>query len=167
LAADVVTAIEIDAMTGKVLKRDTARVPPTLWGFDRDEVGKTPDGWRVAETGGTGKTGSWTVAKDVAVSQANAGQSKARRRAHDPAALQAAVPSLWITVVAALASVPPDRLTPQLFWRQIARQGGWLGRKADGRPGWKTIWRGWYDIELMARGAELQSRLTQTRCNCG
>ena len=40
----------------------------------------------------------------------------------------------------------PETLTPKQFWRNIARQGGWIGRKSDGRPGWKTIWRGWYDV---------------------
>lgn len=42
----------------------TQSAPKAEWNFDKDEVGKTPAGWRVAETKGTGKTGKWTVAAD-------------------------------------------------------------------------------------------------------
>ena len=38
--------------------------PQTEWNFDKDEVGKSPVGWRFAETGGSGKTGKWAVAAD-------------------------------------------------------------------------------------------------------
>ena len=33
------------------------------------------------------------------------------------------------------------------FW--IGRIGGHLGRKRDGRPGVRTLWRGWRDFELI------------------
>ena len=75
--------------------------------------------------------------------------------ADQPVALQRTTPQLWIALVAALAKVPPERLTPRRFWRTIALRGGWPGRKSDGRPGWKTLWRGWSDLAQMARGAEL------------
>ena len=29
------------------------------------------------------------------------------------------------------------------FYREVAKLGGFLGRKSDGDPGWITIWRGW------------------------
>jgi hypothetical protein len=61
-------------------------------------------------------------------------------------------------VVAKLAGVEPAQLTPTLFWRTLARQGGHLGRKSDGPPGWKTIWRGFYDIQLMVAGMELATQ---------
>ena len=71
----------------------------------------------------------------------------------DPAALRGLVSAPWIAIVAALARVEAGRLTAQQFWRTVARQGGWIGRTSDPRPGWKCIWRGWYDISLMVRGA--------------
>jgi hypothetical protein len=72
------------------------------------------------------------------------------------AALQAIMPMLWITVVSRLAGVDKARkLTPQQFWRTIAQRGGWLARKHDGPPGWKTLWRGWHEIALLVEGARL------------
>jgi len=73
----------------------------------------------------------------------------------DPAALRGLVAEQWIVIVAALARTEARTLTAQQFWRTVARQGGWIGRNSDPRPGWKCIWRGWYDISLMVRGATL------------
>jgi hypothetical protein len=83
--------------------------------------------------------------------------------ADDPATLRATAAPEWITVVAALTHVAAESLTPSLFWRTIARQGGWLGRAADPRPGWKCIWRGWYDISLIVKGALLAESLRGRR----
>jgi hypothetical protein len=78
--------------------------------------------------------------------------------AQSPAALQAMMPPLWIKVVSHLARIDqPDQLTPRQFWRTIAQRGGWLGRKHDGRPGWKTLWRGWHHIALLVEGASLMN----------
>jgi len=30
-----------------------------------------------------------------------------------------------------------------VFWKSVARLGGFLGRKNDGEPGWQTLWQGW------------------------
>jgi len=72
-----------------------------------------------------------------------------------PAALQRAAPAMWIEVVSRLAGVSRDALTPRAFLLTIARRGGYLGRKHDARPGWKVLWRGWYDIARMVEGLEL------------
>jgi hypothetical protein len=31
----------------------------------------------------------------------------------------------------------------------VAQQGGYLGRKRDGPPGWKTLWRGWLYVQAV------------------
>lgn len=72
--------------------------------------------------------------------------------ADNPAALQQTAPPEWIAVVSRLADLPAETLTPRVFLSTIARRGGHLGRKHDGRPGWKTLWRGWYDIQRMVQG---------------
>jgi len=80
--------------------------------------------------------------------------------AQQAAALQRAVPWLWIAVVALADKkhpADPATLTPQEFWIRIARRGGYIGRKSDGRPGWATIWKGWYDFTQMFEGAELMA----------
>ena len=75
--------------------------------------------------------------------------------ADNPAALQHAAPPDWIAVVSRLAGLAAEALTPRVFLSTIARRGGYLGRKHDGRPGWKVLWRGWYDIERMVEGLAL------------
>lgn len=45
------------------------------------------------------------------------------------------------------------------FFRELAKLGGFLGRKGDGEPGWQTIWRGWMKLQAMVQGAELDLRL--------
>ena len=84
-----------------------------------------------------------------------------------PAALQRAVPWLWIVVVARANKkdpADPATLTPQEFWLRIARQGGYIGRRHDGRPGWSTIWKGWYEFMLMFHGAELLAAPLPPKC---
>ena len=70
-----------------------------------------------------------------------------------------ALPAELVRVVAHLADVPVSALTLGSFWRTVARQGGHQGRQGDGPPGWKTLWRGWLDIQLLLEGVHLASRL--------
>jgi hypothetical protein len=89
--------------------------------------------------------------------------------ADDPVVLQRAVPWLWIVVVA-LANrkdpADPAMLTPREFWLRIARQGGYIGRRSDGRPGWSTIWKGWHEFTFMFHGAETMAHAPSPP-NCG
>jgi hypothetical protein len=43
--------------------------------------------------------------------------------------------------------------------RTVARQGGYLGRKGDGPPGWKTLWLGWFYVQTLLEGVHLATRL--------
>ena len=88
-------------------------------------------------------------------------------RSDEPQALQEAVPTTWLVVVASLAHTDLLQLTPRNFWLTIAKCGGWIGRKGDGSPGWKTIWRGWYDVQVMARGVELAAERPDLLKICG
>jgi hypothetical protein len=45
-------------------------------------------------------------------------------------------------------------LTVGRFFRELAKLGGFLGRRRDGEPGWMTIWRGWDKLQTMIRGAD-------------
>jgi len=71
------------------------------------------------------------------------------------------VPQRWITMLHA-ARKKIRRKTSQItamtiyeFYRELAKLGGFLGRKCDGEPGWITIWRGWQKLYLLVCGAEL------------
>lgn len=72
----------------------------------------------------------------------------------DPKALNGTVPEIWIKVVSVISKVPREEMTPRRFWLAVARKGGFLGRKSDGRPGWKTVFQGWYDFSQMVCFAE-------------
>lgn len=80
---------------------------------------------------------------------------EAAEQADDPTALCEMVDWLWIMVMAALAPVAADQLTPRQFYETMARQGGWLGRASDGPPGWQTLYRGWRKVALLVAGAAL------------
>jgi hypothetical protein len=65
-----------------------------------------------------------------------------------------------VKVVAHLARVSPDQLTTRRCWHRIAQAGGYLGRKGDGEPGWKTLWKGWFYIQTLLEGVSLASQLS-------
>lgn len=69
-----------------------------------------------------------------------------------PATLLADAPT--IRLVAARTHLP-EATTVAAFTRQVARLGGHQGRKRDGPPGWRTLWRGWWTIQTLLEGAEL------------
>lgn len=83
--------------------------------------------------------------------------------ANDPAALKLAVPRVWRQVVATHRDIDAETMTPREFWLSIAKRGGFIGRNGDGNPGWKTIWKGWYDYQQMVEYAEALER----RPRCG
>jgi hypothetical protein len=69
------------------------------------------------------------------------------------------LPKDLVQVVAHLTEVPLESLTMKGFWWAVAQQGGFLGRRRDGPPGWKTIWRGWLHVQTLLEGVRLASRL--------
>lgn len=46
-------------------------------------------------------------------------------------------------------------ITIKEFWRKVAMLGGFLGRKADGDPGWQTLWTGWLRLQDMCQGVKI------------
>jgi hypothetical protein len=85
---------------------------------------------------------------------------------HDPhRSARKVVPPLWLEMLKAarknLRRV--HDLTVYQFYRELAKLGGFLGRKSDGEPGWITIWRGWAKLNTLVRGAQLAINLK----NCG
>lgn len=44
-------------------------------------------------------------------------------------------------------NAPPPTLRQAVLW--IGRLGGHLGRKSDGMPGVRTLWKGWRDLQLL------------------
>ena len=68
------------------------------------------------------------------------------------------VPEPYVRTLAAWLKVPA-KMTAREFWRATAQLGGFLGRRGDGDPGWQTLWRGWWKLQLLAEGADLGRRM--------
>jgi len=69
------------------------------------------------------------------------------------------VPSSWIKMLQCIRRQPLDPdMTIDAFVRLLAKLGGHLGRKGDGRPGWITLWRGVEKLILILRGAAAASK---------
>lgn len=52
------------ALARAVLAQTAQPAPQSESNFDKDEAGRPPAGWGIAETKGSGKPGKWTVAKE-------------------------------------------------------------------------------------------------------
>jgi hypothetical protein len=50
-----------------------------------------------------------------------------------------------------------DALTMTIdeFWHTVAAIGGHQGRRSDGPPGWRTLWKGWRFLSDLTEGARL------------
>ncbi|MFL5703667.1 MAG: IS4 family transposase [Ktedonobacteraceae bacterium] len=85
-------------------------------------------------------------------------RAAARQTPEQPASQT--LPAAVVQVVAAKAGMPAAQLTTQQCWHTIARFGGYVGRKGDGPPGWKTLWGGWLYIQTLLEGVHLAARLS-------
>jgi Transposase DNA-binding/Transposase Tn5 dimerisation domain/Transposase DDE domain len=80
----------------------------------------------------------------------------------DPEQLASQVlPPDIVEVVAYLDHRSAQTMTVGQCWWAIARYGGYLGRKRDGPPGWKTLWRGWLHIQAVLEGVHLAPLLSR------
>jgi hypothetical protein len=70
-----------------------------------------------------------------------------------------AVDPLIVKLLAAKFKRSPESMTLRTFWRSVAQLGGYLGRRSDGEPGWKTLWQGWLQLEALAEGVRLAATL--------
>jgi len=62
------------------------------------------------------------------------------------------VPSEWLEIIGKVLRRPRPLNTVRDFLRALASLGGFLGRKSDGEPGWRTIWRGLDTLLTASRG---------------
>ena len=66
---------------------------------------------------------------------------------------------LMLAVLAERAGQSPDTMTLGTFWTEVARPGCYLARSHDGPPGWRTIWKGWLDLQTLLEGVHLAFHL--------
>lgn len=66
------------------------------------------------------------------------------------------VPASWLKCLKLVR--PKTKLTGMTvyeFFRELAKMGGFLGRKGDGEPGWQTIWRGFQKLQSILDAMKL------------
>ncbi len=66
---------------------------------------------------------------------------------------------LMLAVLAERTGLLPATMTLGTFWTEVARLGGYLARRRDGPPGWRTIWKGWLSLQTLLEGAHLALHL--------
>ena len=64
-----------------------------------------------------------------------------------------------VALIAARTQQPSSTLTVGAFCTEGARMGGYLARSGDGAPGWKTLWRGWLQLQTLLEGVHLAFHL--------
>lgn len=64
-----------------------------------------------------------------------------------------------LAIVAAQSGGESALMTTEEFWKAVARMGGYLARRRDGPPGWKTLWKGWLRVQTLLEGVHLASHL--------
>jgi hypothetical protein len=84
------------------------------------------------------------------------------RRTPDAPAIEH-VPRESVRTLARMLKVADGRsITVRRFTREVAKLGGFPGRKSDGEPGWLTLWRGWHELDLITQGRLLSE--AEPRC---
>lgn len=100
----------------------------------------------------------------TAVMLLNLRQAARRSDAHERNATEVVAPIYEEVLRAHRYKQPRSQLSVHEFYLAVARLGGHMNRKADGFPGWLTLWRGWQKLETLVAGAEIERRrLTQKR----
>jgi hypothetical protein len=69
------------------------------------------------------------------------------------------VPNTWLDALIALRPrLKKTTLKVYEFFRELAKLGGFLGRKHDGEPGWQTIWRGYQKLQGILLGMKIANK---------
>lgn len=84
-------------------------------------------------------------------------RERARQEPERPAA--EVIEPLMLAVLAERAGQSPESMTLGTFWTEVARLGGYLARSHDGPPGWRTIWKGWLELQTLLEGVHLAFHL--------
>lgn len=66
------------------------------------------------------------------------------------------VPSSWLKCLKlARPNLKLTGMSVYTFFRELAKLGGFLGRKGDGEPGWQTVWHGYKRLHALLDGLRL------------
>jgi hypothetical protein len=62
---------------------------------------------------------------------------------------------IMVQILAQRYSLEAAMLSLSQFFRHVAMLGGYQGRRSDGPPGWRTLWKGWRHLSDLTEGARL------------
>ena len=66
------------------------------------------------------------------------------------------VPSTWLKCLRLVRpKLKTHDMTVYEFFRELAKLGGFLGRKGDGEPGWQTTWHGYQRLHALLDGLQI------------
>ena len=65
------------------------------------------------------------------------------------------VPKELVQTLSKLINIPMSKIGVRKFVHEVAKRGGFIGRKSDGEPGYLTLWRGWQELMLIHTGYQL------------
>lgn len=83
-------------------------------------------------------------------------QTKYLGRSQPTARAKSHVPKSWLKCLKlARPKLKTTDMTVYTFFRELAKMGGFLGRKHDGEPGWQTIWHGYKKMHMLLDGMRL------------
>lgn len=83
-------------------------------------------------------------------------QMKLLGRSQRTAQAKTHVPGSWLKCLKlARPKVKLTDMTVYEFFRELAKMGGFLGRKHDGEPGWQTVWEGFKKLQSLLAGLRL------------
>lgn len=70
------------------------------------------------------------------------------------------VPATWLKCLRLVRpKLKPRDMTVYEFFRELAKLGGFLGRKSDGEPGWQTTWHGYQRLHALLDGLQLANAI--------
>lgn len=85
-------------------------------------------------------------------------QVRQRVRQSPEVPAKAVVDPLMVDVLTIRRTSLLPTMTLGQFWRAVAELGGHQGRRSDGPPGWRTLWKGWRYLSDLTEGARLFAR---------
>ena len=70
------------------------------------------------------------------------------------------VPTAWLKgLKLARPHIKLTNMTVYEFFRELAKFGGFIGRKGDGEPGWQTVWHGYKRLHGILDGLRLAGQI--------
>lgn len=65
------------------------------------------------------------------------------------------VPRQSVDTLARMLKCDASRMTLRTFTHEVAKLGGFIGRRSDGNPGFQTLWHGLQQLDLISYGIRL------------